>query len=222
MSAHRNVSDRRVAGTVPEHTAARARGYTVEERRDALAQFFSPASGGGGTGGHRLGLGRALSDFQEWEIRSGRLADAAGSPWWMTVNGILVDDLIAAGGVVGSAAGSAPGPWREFLASPPDERQARLWQAHQHSIGRGVAAAGDLLELEVPAERAFIRLALGIVESAAAAGAGTSSGSLGRRTAELYPQSYPCVEDDLGSLRRELSEPRSPGVSRGSDDPGGS
>jgi hypothetical protein len=146
---------------------------------------------------HRLGLGRALGDFQDWEIRSGRLADGGGSPWWSTVNGFLVEDLA-------EAHGGAGGPWQDYLASPPEERQARLWLAHQDSINRGVAAAADLLAKESHPERAFIELAIRVVEMAASVDLDTSSGSLGRRTTEIYPRSYPCDEADLELLRREL------------------
>jgi hypothetical protein len=159
-----------------------------------LTAFFSRYPG---TGRHRLGLGRALEDFQEWEIRSGRLADGGGSPWWSTVNGILVDDVAA-------GEGGAAGPWQDYSASPPEERQARLWLAHQDSINRGVAAAEGLLVGESHLERAFIELALGVVEMAAAVHLDTSSGSLGRRTEELYPRCYPCGEADLELLQRDL------------------
>jgi hypothetical protein len=146
---------------------------------------------------HRLGLGRALDDFQSWQIRSGRLVDSAGSPWWSTVNGFLVGDLV-------DARTGAEGPWQDYASSAPTERQSRLWLAHQHSINRGVDAAEGLLAGETETERAFIELALGVVEMAAATGSHTSSGSLGRRTGELYPGGYPCRESDLERLRREM------------------
>lgn len=197
MSCHQHLSTSVDSPASPgRDEAERARRHSVEHRREVLAGFFS---GGGDEGGHPLGLGRALSDFQEWEIRSGRVHDGAGSPWWSVVNGILVDDLAAA------ADGGADGPWRDYLASPPRERQSRLWRAHQYSIGRGASAAQDLLVREVPTERAFIEIALGVVESAAAAELDTSRGSLGRRTAQLYPQSHPCCEADLERLLTELS-----------------
>lgn len=152
---------------------------------------------------HRLGLGRALGDFQDWEIRSGRLGDGEGSPWWSTVNGFLVEDLA-------EAHGGAGGSWQDYVAAPPEERQSRLWLAHQDSINRGVAAAADLLVGESHPERVFIGLALEAVEMAAAVGVDTSGGSLGRRTEEIYPRSYPCGEADLELLQRELGSNRAP------------
>jgi len=80
-----------------------------------------------------------------------------------------------------------------------------LWLAHQDSINRGVAAAEELLVRESHPERAFIALALGVVEMAAAVDFDTSNGSLGRRTAEIYPRCYPCGEADLEHLREELA-----------------
>lgn len=205
MSCHDSPSRSVSTSSVPtDDEVGRGSEYTVARRRQVIAEFFSRHGGHRGAGnGHdedsrRLGLGRALDDFQEWEIRSGRVDDGAGSPWWSIVNGILVHDLAEA------ADGGADGPWRDYLASPPLERQSRLWRAHQYSIGRGASAAQDLLAREVPTERAFIEIALGVVESAAAAELDTSRGSLGRRTAQLYPQSYPCCEADLERLLTEL------------------
>lgn len=190
MSHHHSPSR---AGSEPLEPVRAAR-HTIAHRREVLTAFFSRYPG---NGRHRLGFGRALGDFQEWEIRSGRLGDGSGSPWWSTVNGILVNDLAAANG-------GAAGPWQDYSASPPEERQARLWLAHQYSINRGVAAAEDLLIRESNLERAFIEVALGVVEMAAAVDLDTSSGSLGRRTTELYPRCYPCDEAELEHLKREL------------------
>lgn len=180
-------------GSAPREPV-RAERYTVAHRREVLTGFFSRWPG---NDRHRLGLGRALADFQEWEIGSGRLDGGAGSPWWSTVNAHLVDDLAA-------ARDGAGGPWQDYVASTPEERQSRLWVAHQDSINRGVDAAGDLLVMEPESERAFIELALGVVEMAAAVDFDTSSGSLGRRTERIYPLCYPCGEADLERLRREL------------------
>lgn len=190
MSHHDSSSQPRSTPRRP----VRARRYTVAHRREVLVGFFSQWPG---NDRHPLGLGRALEDFQDWAIRSGRLGDGAASPWWSTVNGVLVDDLA-------EAHSGAVGPWQDYVDSPPKERQSRLWLAHQDSINRGVAAAEDLLVRESHLERAFIELALGVVETAAAVDFDTSSGSLGRRTTQIYPQCYPCGEADLERLRREL------------------
>lgn len=186
-------------GSVPPASgspqAQRSLRYTVGHRREVLDGFFTRWPG---NNRHRLGLGRALWDFQEWEIRSGRLCDDGGSPWWSIVNGFLVADLAA-------AHRGAPGPWRDYLAASPRERQSRLWLAHQDSIERGVVAAAGLLAGECEPERAFIELALGVVEMAAAVSFDTSSGSLGRRTDEIYPRCYPCDRAALEVLRVELA-----------------
>lgn len=212
MSCHDNPSqsDRMssvpICDSIPEgDEVERAIGYTVAQRREVMAGFFSRHGGhpeGGnppGDDSHPLGVGRALEDFQEWEIRSGRVADGAGSPWWSIVNGILVHDLVAAGG-------GGAGPWQDYLVAAPSQSQAKLWAAHQYSIGRGAAAAEGVLVSEVPAEQAFIEVALGVVETAAVAQLDTSRGSLGRRTEQLYPRCYPCGEADLERLRSELHD----------------
>lgn len=173
--------------------------YTVGHRRAVLEGFFSDSLGidSSGAGAHALGPGRALWEFQEWEIRSGRLDDLGGSPWWSIVNGFLVADLAA-------ASEGAPGPWRDCLDAPHGERLPALWAAHQDSIGRGVAAARDRLADEPETERAFIDLALGAVQMAADAVVDTSRGSLGRQTDEIYPKSYPCTAAELERVRRGL------------------
>jgi hypothetical protein len=153
-----------------------------------------------GTDAHPLGLGRALAEFQEWEIVSGRLRDGGGSPWWSAVNGRLVSDIE-------DAAQGAPGPWADYVAGiggEPDQVQALLWTAHQHSIDGGAAAAAALLEEEPEHEQEFARFALVVVDMAAAMGQRTSSGGLGRQTREHYPTGYPCTEEDLQGIRSML------------------
>ncbi|MCC6225042.1 MAG: hypothetical protein IT195_01370 [Microthrixaceae bacterium] len=154
-----------------------------------------------GDANHSLGLGRALFEFQEWEIQSERIADVGGSPWWSEVNGRLVSDLH-------EAAGGAAGPWRcyiEAVESGLGDLQALLWAAHQHSIGEGVAGAAGLLEAECDTEAAFAGLALSVVEHAAVALQRTSSSALGRATRELYPSRYPCLQEDLDRLDTALA-----------------
>ncbi|MCZ7631449.1 MAG: hypothetical protein M5U19_21405 [Microthrixaceae bacterium] len=197
MSCHQHLSTSVDSPASPgRDEAERARRHSVEHRREVLAGFFS---GGGDEGGHptRVGPGSVglpgMGDPERPGARRCRFPVVVGR------QRDLVDDLAAA------ADGGADGPWRDYLASPPRERQSRLWRAHQYSIGRGASAAQDLLVREVPTERAFIEIALGVVESAAAAELDTSRGSLGRRTAQLYPQSHPCCEADLERLLTELS-----------------
>jgi hypothetical protein len=153
-----------------------------------------------GSDAHPLGLGRALWEFQEWEIDSGRLRDDGGSPWWSAVNGRLVSDLQ-------DAAAGLPGPWADYRAGLDDaieEVQARLWCAHQDSITRGAEAASGLLGSETAEEQEFALTALAVVDMASAVQLRTSSSALGRQTREHYPRRYPCTKDDLGTLRAML------------------
>jgi hypothetical protein len=175
----------------------RASRYPVERRREVLASFFARWPG---TDAHALGLGRALWEFQEWEIDSGRLHDHHGSPWWSAVNGWLVGDLE-------DAASGAPGPWADYVAGldgTPEEVQAGLWRAHQHSITCGAESAAGLLGSETAEEQEFALTALAVVDMASAVQLRTSSGALGRQTREHYPRRYPCTADDLTRVRSML------------------
>lgn len=161
-----------------------------------MASYFAQNPGGSGAA---PGLGRALVEFQEWEIRSGRVADGAGSRWWSTVNGVLLLDL----------AHATPGsPWELYAVAEPHETQSRLWEAHQWSIERGAAAAEGLLSDEPQAEREFIALALEMVERSAAVGYPTDSGDLGRQAGSLYPGRYPCSAAELERVEAALAELR--------------
>lgn len=175
----------------------RALEHPVARRRAVLESFFSRWPG---TDAHPLGLGRALAEFQEWEIDSGRLGDGGGSPWWSAVNGRLVSDIE-------DAVQGAAGPWADYVAGldgEPDEVQALLWKAHQHSIDGGAAAAEELLASEPAVEQEFARFALVVVDMAAAMGQRTSGGGLGRQAREHYPTAYPCTEGDLRRIRSML------------------
>lgn len=177
----------------------RARDLTVAERREIMSSFFGRRPGDGGAG---PGLGRALIDFQEWEVSSGRIAGAGGSAWWATVNGILLLDMSES-----SDSGSAgDDPWELYGRADPDEAQARLWEAHQWSIERGVAAAEALLADETGPEQRFIALALEMVGRSAEIGYPTDTDDLGRQTEGLYPAGYPCSEVELASIEATLAE----------------
>ncbi|MCZ7534883.1 MAG: hypothetical protein M5T61_02340 [Acidimicrobiia bacterium] len=81
------------------------------ERRVAVERFFTVHPGGGAG---PLGLGRAVADFVEWEISSGRIGDDGdGSAWWRVVNGgmtlDLIDALDALGELDGPGTPGAPG-----------------------------------------------------------------------------------------------------------------
>jgi hypothetical protein len=175
----------------------RARQHPVARRREVVTSFFTRWPG---SDAHPLGLGRALWEFQEWEIDSGRLRDDGGSPWWSAVNGRLVSDLE-------DAAQGAPGPWADYIATltaAGERAQSALWHAHQHSISRGADAAAPLLGSETPEEQEFARLALSVVDMAAAVQHPTSGGGLGRQTRQHYPRTYPCTSDDLAAVRTML------------------
>lgn len=194
MSPHREHTPDLQQQSDPNSTDEIQR-LTVERRRRVLEEFFTRSPG---VDAHPLGLGRALFDFQEWEIESGRIDDLGGSPWWSRVNGQLVADLAA-------TLDGALGPWSDYTSSGPTDRQSLLWAAHQDSIHRGVQAALEHLDGETQVEQEFIGLALGVVDMAAAVDFRTSSGALGRRTAELYPRCYPCTPAELDRLREELA-----------------
>lgn len=105
----------------------RARRLAASQRRGVLKEFFSRWPG---DDRHRLGLGRAMFEFQERGIGTGRISAAGGSPWWSTVNGLLVGD-------VEDALDGARGPWADYVEMVDvgvAEAQARLWRAHQESI----------------------------------------------------------------------------------------
>lgn len=164
-----------------------------------------------------LGLGRALADFQDWEISSARISDGGGSGWWAVVNGTLVADLADAGR---SRQGGAPPPegagaraWTDYAALAEAEpasgaAQQTLWTAHQASIEAGAALAEPLLADETPAERRFAELVLMVVDEAARRGADTSTDELARLTRRHYPSTYPITTDALDALVRSLSEHR--------------
>lgn len=83
----------------PRLNSFQSLGLTATERREAVAGFFAAAP-------VISDMGRAVADFVDWQIRSGRIGeDGGGSPWWRAVNGSLVLDLIDA-----TAALSRPDP----------------------------------------------------------------------------------------------------------------
>jgi hypothetical protein len=170
----------------------------VDDRRRIVEDFFRAHPG---RGAGPFGLGRAVIDFQDWEIRSGRLAET-GSPWWRGVNGLLVLDLRAAGTGERSAARPA-GPvaaWIAYAHSSDDHHQQLLWRAHQRSLHEALTACAPLLRSEPPAERFFARLVVGVVDHAASESHPTDTGELAELTAEHYPSSYPISDDELERL----------------------
>ena len=170
----------------------------VADRRRIVEDFFREHPG---SGAEPFGLGRAVIDFQDWEISSGRLAEN-GSPWWRGVNGLLVLDLRAAGTGERSAARPA-GPvsaWIAYTHPSEDHHQQLLWRAHQRSLHEALTACARLLRSEPPAERFFARLVVGVVDHAASESHPTDTAELAQLTADHYPNSYPISDDELGRL----------------------
>lgn len=176
---------------------------TIEERRAIIEAFF----GQGPAAARHLGVGRAIADFTEWEIASGRIASHGGSPWWAATNGLLLADLehasVALHGDLATGATSAA--WAE-LALGFGNPQRTFWVAHQRSLSRAVELASPLLAHEPAAERSFIVLALAVVDAAAAAGIPTDTALLGTLTARRYPDRYPASAADVVALRSTLEE----------------
>lgn len=205
---------------------------SVEERRSTLAEFFAlhpgtgpdswtvPDPGTVPTNSAEMagsGLGRAVIEFQEWEISSGRIGDRNGSDWWATVNGQLVADLIEASDELqgldasGPEPGSRPDPrpsvaaWVTYALAGPGDSQRALWDAHELSINDGAALAEALLVDEPPAEQEFARIVLRVVKRAASDCVPTDDGNLGMLASVLYPSTYPTDADGVARVREGLS-----------------
>ncbi|MCC7366288.1 MAG: hypothetical protein IT303_18165 [Dehalococcoidia bacterium] len=169
----------------------------ANERRETVWEFFgkhakSPCAD--------LGYGRAVCDFQEWEISSGRIAvDGSGSPWWRYVNGRMVLDIAAALRAARRPAGPA-GDWWDYAKGAAASAQAAVWLAHQRSLHAALRAAAPLLAREPAAEQAFAAIVVDIVDRTAVSGGATDSLGLAQLTARYYPASYPIAEADLPPL----------------------
>jgi hypothetical protein len=192
-----------------DRSVAALAGLDAATRRRVVEEFFGRWPGAD----EPPGLGRAVADFQEWELASGRIVDGGGSRWWAVVNGALIADLAEAGR---SLSGDGPTPthpgaraWVDYatVAAPAPTtpmRQEALWSAHQVSIGAGAAIAEPLLTAECRAERRFARLVLLVVEDAARQGTDTSTDGLAQLTRRLYPPGYPIEDDALDTLVARL------------------
>ena len=184
---------------------------SVAARVAVTSRFFSAHPGDGEA---PFGLGRAVLDFVQWELRSGRIADTGGSGWWRTVNGCMIIDLRAA--MVALALGDTDHPsdavaaWTDYVAAPRSDAQQMLWRAHQASIARGLAVAAPLLANEDPAEREFACVVVEIVSDAAAANLATGDASLASLTERVYPAHYPATQGDMARLRRGIVQSRVP------------
>ncbi len=153
-----------------------------------------------------FGLGRAVVDFVDWELRSGRLADD-GSEWWRCVNGVMMLDLRDAAHTIehGLAPRGAVAAWVAYASGDVPGAQGRLWEAHQMSLAAGLRDAGPLLALEPAAERELAAIVVAVVEGVAADRSSTSTADLAALTARRYPAHYPAREDDVDVLRTELA-----------------
>jgi len=183
------------------------------DRRIALAESFFRRHPGSTRG--VLGLGRALVEFLEWEILSGRLDPMTGSRWWRVVNGLMVLDLHDADpdvagppptvgrstlGAVGSAA------WTTYRSCHTEDAQEAFWHAHQQSLLHAVYAAADLLLEEPRAEQAFVGIVLEVVGQAADVELASDTGLLGASARDLYPNTYPATDEAVALLRARLAE----------------
>lgn len=174
---------------------AEAVALTPAARMEAVESFFTarPRSSEG-----PLGLGRAILDFQAWEIASGRIpASGGGSDWWRAVNGMMVLDIAAA-----SHGAARPSPairaWLDYTTA--SEPQGAFWEAHQRSLHAGIRACARLLGAEPPAEQQFAAIVIDIVDRTALSGAATDNDGLARMTERFYPRQYPIDPDELPAL----------------------
>lgn len=165
-------------------------------------RFFARHTQGAGP----LGLGRAVVDFVDWELRSGRLADD-GSAWWRCVNGVMMLDLRDAANAFDRdhAVSGTASAWVAYACGDLADAQAHLWDAHQASLTAGLRYAEPLLAAEPEAERELAAIVVAVVERVAADRAPTGTGALAAFTARHYPAHYPAHALDVATLRRDLA-----------------
>lgn len=188
------------AGSTPAvavERLAEAIALTPAARMAAVEALFaaSPRSPEG-----PFGLGRAILDFQVWEVASGRITEnGGGSTWWRAVNGMMVLDITAAARSedAGSPAARA---WLAYPSSP--DPQAALWEAHQRSLHAGIRACAALLAVEPEAEQRFAAIVIDVVDRTALSGTATDNDGLARMTERFYPASYPIGPDALPALEQ--------------------
>ncbi len=187
----------RIAGLSGTRLVAAAIALTPAERTRVVETFFV-AHPGAGEG--RYGLGRAVLDFQSWEVASGRIDGNAGSNWWRGVNGLMVIDIAAA---LEGVRRDEPGvvSWLDFAATPEAPQEA-LWEAHQRSLHRGVRVCSPLLFEEPEAERTFAAIVVEVVDRTAISNGRTDSGELARMTDRFYPKEYPVSDEALQGVQR--------------------
>lgn len=187
-----------------------AQRLSVAARVAAVRQFFARHRGGGDG---PLGFGRAVADFLDWEVSSGRVADDGGSSWWRAVNGLMVLDLEEAGRVAGRASrdgtrgrSEAVAAWVDYARSGGEgDGQRLLWAAHQRSLHSALEAARGLLAGEDPVEQAFATVVVRVVDAAADRREPTDTATLAEMTRRLYPDHYPVTPEHLDGLRAALA-----------------
>lgn len=156
-------------------------------KRRRLVETFFAANRGGGEG--TFGRGRAILDFQGWQVASGRITEDGGSPWWRAVNGMMVLDIEA-----------AAEPWCAYMTSTAAV-QAALWEAHQQSLHRALRLVSELLAAETREEQAFAAIVIDVVDRTALAGSATDSAALAQLTERYYPRTYPVEPAALAALQ---------------------
>ncbi|MER5939557.1 hypothetical protein ABT121_19800 [Streptomyces sp. NPDC001928] len=146
-------------------TAARAR-QRVELVRDntaerlALAQDFYHADPG-----RFRRYGHAELSFMRWSAARGVLepesSDPAGSPWWRSVNGMLLRDKVEASLLATDTSGNASNRsvqyWLDFIRQPSP---TRWYRAHNASIVAGYLTYEGLAAQEIKVERFMMNVAL--------------------------------------------------------------
>lgn len=174
----------------------RAVALAPDARRAIVDAFFAAHPGAG----HAApGLGRAVGDFVDWQVDSGRLG-AGGSPWWRAVNGWMMLDLADSG--AGRTTTPATARWHAYSRAGDRDGDAQrlLWRAHQQSLHAALVAARPLLDSECDDERRFVAVVLRVVDGAAAAGSDTAGPDLRDLTRRWYPARYPACAADLETL----------------------
>jgi hypothetical protein len=183
--------------TAAAERLAEAIALTPAARMETVEAFFAanPHSPEG-----PFGPGRAILDFQAWEVASGRITpNGGGSDWWRAVNGMMVLDIAAAATGQISISPSV----RAWLAYPASgEPQRALWEAHQRSLHAGVRACPKLLAAETVAEQQFAAIVIDVVDRTALSGAATDNDGLAQLTERYYPPVYPSGLDALPALEQ--------------------
>ncbi len=171
----------------------------AERRRDAMTRFFGRFPG---TGRRAPGLGRALIEFQDWEIDSGRVP---GSRWWSAVNGLMVADIEAASVCdVDERSSGIVAAWARFAGGSEDPQRS-LWVAHQASLERAVDLCEPLLSREPAPEQRFAAFVLALVRWSSSELVPTDGPLLDELTRRHYPPRHPITTAQWEALEARFS-----------------